>query len=254
MSMRIIFLSSVLLSVLFMATSCEKDVSLAPAWLEVKFQASMNGAPFQLNEPFIGPNGHRIAVEDLRFYVSNFTLTGTSGKQASIETALINFTDQQSKFYMQIPAGTYQNLQFNVGVPPAMNGIGIPEFDPAKYPPGHPLNISNGMYWTSMTGYVFLVIQGKMDTSATKDKPLLFPWFYHVGLNELYGLCSYNNLTVRANTTDTMKLNLHFEINDLFISPDDTIQMPEENFTHTTDHFNLAASVIRNFRHAIHVQ
>jgi hypothetical protein len=236
-----------------LAPSCRKDPSFDAAILHVHLNATMNGAPFALNQPFKGPEGLRMTVEDFRFYLSDITLNDSSGQQATTEIALLDFTEDQTVFSMRIAPGQYQNLRFAVGVPPALNGIGINGFNPAAYPAGHPLNVQNGMYWTSNTGYVFLIMQGKLDTSSAQNKPLLFPWFYHVGLNEMYAHRSLD-LDLKVKPGDDLDLYLTLELNDIFVSDKDTISIRKESFTHTTDNIELAARVIKNFRNAIRLR
>lgn len=237
-----------------MLSSCEKDVPAGPANLRVRLSATMDGTPFELNKVFTGPEGMRMTVEEFRFYLSEFSLFGSSGKASIRDLALIDFTNGKTDFEMEIPPGTYSNLTFAVGVPASLNGIGDSTFNPAKYPKGHPLNLQNNMYWTSSTGYVFLRIEGKLDTSLTQDKPMLYPWFYHSGTNALYEYRSMGNLNLKINGSEPAELKLNLELNDIFRFQADTIRMKQEQFTHTTDHFELASRILRNLRMAIRQQ
>ncbi|MBX7203092.1 MAG: hypothetical protein IT240_04315 [Bacteroidia bacterium] len=230
--------------------SCKKDPSLDMAKLHVRINATMNGEPFQVNKVFTGPEGLRMTVEDFRFYLSDISLRSNSLQIGQKQLALINLPEQKNEFQMEIPSGTYNSIRFAVGVPAELNGIGAPDFDPTVYPPGHPLSLQNDMYWTNTTGYVFLRIEGKIDTSVSQDKAPLLPWFYHSGTNALYGYRQINSLQIQAKGGEEVYLDIGLEVNDLFCSQGDTIQMTKDNFTHTTDHFALAFKVIQNLRNS----
>jgi hypothetical protein len=49
-------------------------------------------------------------------------------------------------------------------------------------------------------------------------------------------------------------INLKLEVNDVFKTSSDTINMVQDYFTHTTDHFDLAQKVINNLGDAIRKQ
>jgi cytochrome c peroxidase len=56
-----------------------------------------------------------------------------------------------------IPAGRFEALRFNVGVPANLN-----HSDAAKYPAEHPLNPNlNGLHWSWQGGYIFLALEGR---------------------------------------------------------------------------------------------
>jgi hypothetical protein len=239
-------------------TSCKKDEPI-PAQLpqvndtgklEIRFSPSMNGAPFQLNQVFTGPNNLRMNVELFKFYLSSITIHDTTD-QLIKDVALVDFSKLNKSVIMDVPVGDYTNLKFGIGLSKIQNGTGNPDFNPANFPIEHPQSIYNDMYWTNSTRYVFLKIEGKIDTSAAQNTVPTYTWFYHTGKDTMYTPVAFNNLNFSVNKGQTTVLEFGVEVNDLFINQTDTINMVADNYTHTTDFPVLARKVISNLGRAI---
>jgi hypothetical protein len=133
-----------------------------------------------------------------------------------------------------------------LGVKKALNGTDDTNFDEASFPIDHPLSIYNNMYWSWATGYIFSKIEGKIDTSQAQDQTPTYTWFYHSGMDTCYTEKNFDNLNIVVNEGKTTVIELGIEVKDIFISQNDTINMVEDNFTHTTDNIDLARKVSIN--------
>jgi hypothetical protein len=235
-------------------TSCEKDKPLPPdipddpqGTIEVRFTPTINGNPLNINEINTGPNEQRLIVETLKFYLSNIQAMSNSEVLGKSEVALLDFSSSDKSFSFKANPGTITNLSFNVGLSPDQNGTSNPDFNPAAYENTHPLSIYNSMYWTWASGYIFLKIEGRTDTTQTQNAAPMFTWFYHCGLDTLVNSYNLDNMNVPVEAGKTSLIELTLEFNDIFMRNGQPIIMTDESSTHTTDSFELAKDVITNF-------
>jgi len=259
--MKNIFKSTALaLIVLLTFNSCEKDVPVEvpiiiednSGVLEIKINATMNGLPVQGFTAFTNVNNHRATIEDFKFYLGEFKLKNPEGVSIDIlGAAFFDLLNNLTSVKIKLPEGDYADLSFFVGVPDELNGTNNPDFSPSIYELDHPLSIYNGMYWTWSTGYIFLKVEGKIDTSTTQDQDFNRNYFYHVGLQNNFLPKEFPGTEIKINKGETTKLVFKIEYNDLFRNPTDTINMAVNSFTHTTDNMELAEKVITNFRDAL---
>lgn len=241
------------LAVLF--HSCEKDKPLptpvveeTDGFIEFEFNAKMNGAPVEGYTIFENVNGQRATIEKFRFYLGEFSLLNEQNEEVKLrDVAFFDLLEGQNTLKIKLPKGNYSDLKFYAGVPDEMNGTNNPNFSAAIYGQDHPLSIFNGMYWTWATGYIFLKIEGKIDTSAAQNQTPLRNYFYHVGMQEFYELKDFPGSTFEIKAGETTKVRISMEYNDFFRGENENINMAVQSFTHTTDNMQLARKIFSNF-------
>jgi len=251
-------LSLLFVFVIFIS-SCKKDEPIPvpiidglSGTFELEIKATMNGAPVIAYAPFTNVNQHRATIEDFRFYLGTFTLKNASAAEVQIkDVAYFDLLNGKNKLSIKLPEGDYTDLSFYVGVPDALNGTNNPDFTASVYGQDHPLSLFNAMYWTWASGYIFLKVEGKIDTSATQDQAFDRNYFYHVGLQDYFLPKHFPGSQIKIKKGETTKLVLKIEYNDLFRNSEETINMAVNSFTHTTDNAVLAEKVIENFRDAL---
>ncbi len=142
--------------------------------MTLQFQAQVGDQPFACGEsyPALGMGDTTVMPADFRFYVSNVTLIDSSGDRIPLEleqdgkwqyesVALLDFEDKsgpcgngttetRTQVVGQIPAGDYQGLEFQVGVPFDLN------HQDATLAPS-PLNLTS-LWWNWQGGYKFIRI------------------------------------------------------------------------------------------------
>jgi hypothetical protein len=238
--------------VIIALSACEKDQPIPEptepykGTVELRFVPTMNGEAFQQNVNFVGPNNFRMNIETLKFYLSDIQLINSSYTTMLSEIELVDLVQNDKTISFETDPGTYQQLKFFLGVKKALNGTDNPDFDEAQFPISHPLSIYNGMYWSWASGYIFSKIDGKIDTSQAQNQTPTFTWFYHSGLDTCYTEKNFNNLNIEVNAGKTTTIEIGIEVNDIFRQPNDTINMVDDNFTHTTDNIDLARKVAQN--------
>jgi hypothetical protein len=245
---RIIPVFVVILSMAFIA-SCKKekekenkDAVVKDAVVVVEFKAKMNGENIVIkNNQYINVSGYKIKFEALRFYLSNLKLIKSDNSEVLLKDVdyldFVNNHNSDNNIGEQIIintcADTYKGLKFAIGVDPSLNNG-----DPAVYSEEHPLSIYKDAHWGWNTGYIFLKLEGRYDTSGV-DADIAPFFLFHLGLNPLFLEKEFlQNINVTAG--DTTKIRIVLNAAQFFYSTTDTIDLATDHNTQSTDNFPLA--------------
>jgi len=248
-------------SLFLLVFSCKKDpvipnecnlvVDTPPkTYVEVKVAGYMNGEPIEIQKDFLNINGKRSVIELLNIYLSNVYLISNNNDSLFLKDIdLISFTKNKFGFKKEIQAGNYQSFYFGVGVPEKLNGMTDPQFDITQYPSTHPLSLYNGTHWTWNTGYRFMMLEGRIDTTNAGNGVFTETFVYHPGLDELYRSRTHNFTGgLNINVGETKTITIAFEFNDLFVinnAPLDMIQHPSSHAT--PNDIYISRGIIENF-------
>jgi hypothetical protein len=143
------------------------------ASLQLTFTNVVNGQPMVLrNTTYVNAAGESFNITLFKYYISNFSLTTTSGQELLLPPAyfLVNEDSTRTKnvTLQQLPEGTYQSITFLIGVDSVRNASGAQTgaLDPV-----------NGMFWTWNSGYIMAKLEG---TSPVSKQPMHLVEF-HIG-------------------------------------------------------------------------
>jgi len=258
------------LILLLAVISCKKDSGLITPnqpgdqnpLLGLNVVGKTDSGNFVIGKPLSLPNGNTIKIEECKFYLSDFSLIKEDGTRVELsEIVFFNFRNGHmalktahgygENLDLRIPPGTYSEMSFGIGVKPELNNT-----DATIYPTGHPLNLYNVMYWDWASGYRFIVLEGKTDTSSTGDWSQTEDFVYHTGTNNLYReiTLTFEPLVVKASSTSfENQLMLELDMEKLLVSESDTINTRLDNFSHTLDNPNLALRITEHFKNAFHI-
>lgn len=144
------------LLILFLSTLC----GTAQHRLDIRILPSMDSLPLAFDTLALETDAAAaISITRCDLLLSGAALQRADGSWIGPATwaAFINTRERRNDFALtRIPAGIYQRLRFQIGLPRQIN-LG----DPAKYPAGHALNpLVNGMHWGWQGGYVFAAVEG----------------------------------------------------------------------------------------------
>ena len=143
--------------------------------VEIKVNLRVGDRPLQWGQTYQTPQGQRYQIDLLKFYISEVALVRPDGREVRADgLALAEFkrdgpTQGVSVMRLDVPAGQYRGLRFNVGVPRELNHLdaGTQQL---------PLGVNSGMYWAWNPGYIFYRLEGIAALPEGNQK-----WVIHMG-------------------------------------------------------------------------
>ena len=167
---RTILFSFFYMAALNIASAAALEIQITPKFSGQDLQPASFRYQTSADETF--------SVTRMSYLVSDFELQRLDGTwlECSNSVAWLDFGQNRDSFRLeQIPPGEFCTIRFLVGLNTNLNHA-----DPAKFPPGHPLNPDvNGLYWGWQGGYIFMALEGLWRNSSGE----LDGWAYHLARN-----------------------------------------------------------------------
>jgi hypothetical protein len=224
----------------------DKDEDEVPAPVETVQKIKLNidhkmGADnFNYTTILTDKNGTKFQIDAIQMYFSAFAAQNTS-----IASSVLFVKPEVSSYTVgNIPAGDYPGLRFSVGVPANLNTqAGADAKDITEYSSGHPLSFQvPSMHWSWNTGYIFLRIDGRYD--STGDNTPNENFRLHVGNNPNLAELHFPGAYTVSPSTDKV---LNFEID--YVEFFDDLDLLTENTLHGNS--TLATKIVGNYAKAI---
>ena len=120
--------------------------------------------------------GRHFGLKTAQFYISNVMLHNVTGTMATITGAIVlKSIDSEQYLIGQAPAGTYDYVMFDVGLPPATNALQPYGFTNTGY-------LSNTTMWYGNTtqGDMFMKLLGFADTTTAQSGTNLVIFSYEI--------------------------------------------------------------------------
>lgn len=136
----------------------------------LKLDHRWNGNPFALNQSLTHPvSAEGLSFTTLKYYISNVELKSTEGDwhKATDQYFLADAAQGENQLTVKnVPTGSYTDIRFMLGVDSLRNVSGAQE---------GALAVSNNMFWSWNTGYIFVKAEGTSSTSNSGQ------FTYHLG-------------------------------------------------------------------------
>lgn len=233
----------------FLAVSCEDKVddSATPNGIAelhvhqvVKNKLVESGGTYTLS------SGRKMQIDISAFYLSNITLKSMEGKEYSFPAALFIDNTEKENVLGNLPPGTYTSMTLHFGLDSATNHSDI-----TQYPDGHPLALQEeNMHWSWSTGYIFMKIEGSVDTTASMQGPISSEFAYHLTTDEFYKDIKFDGLSLIVKPGQTKEIVLQMDYDQLFKD----INPAKERQTHTTNNKDLALRMWNNLENAVKIE
>lgn len=138
----------------------EGVVCSAQEAIQMRFQPTYKGQPIAFDtSAFRTAKGATITVSMLKFYLSDLVVTMADGEALSIsETMLVDLGEDDEFDIPRKRRDKVTSVSFTIGVDSILNESG---------PREGALDPRNGMYWTWATGYIFLKLEGTLESPTT---------------------------------------------------------------------------------------
>jgi hypothetical protein len=218
----------------------EARVNLVPTY---------NGQAFEFNTNYTTQEGYTIEFTKLNVIMTNFSNNGNT-----LFTSGVYKYEDDSRIIWEGPGdySLFSSMTANIGVPASEN-----HEDPSARPSSDPLNILNtdDMHWGWNSGYIFLMIEGKADTSATQNGQNLMNFLYHVGNDEFLTPVALQNLTWTEVNSSLHQTNIYVDMYKVFDGDTTDVDAKSERSSHTMPGQEpLSDKVISNFASALSSQ
>jgi hypothetical protein len=238
---------------------CKKDKDTIPTPEPIPTETPVNSSKLSLKmSPYIGSselkflspittdNNYKITISMFRYYVSNIRLIKNDGTEYPISDKYLLVTPSTENYDLgDVPVGDYKGLKFNVGIDSVTN-----HQDPTIYPTTNPLAIqSPGMHWSWSSGYIFMMIEGSVDTTASNtgviaskkyDRGMIF----HIGMDQFYKEIDLSNSAFTVSSSSAKTINIKSDLNAFFTNMN--LKLNSENQTHTMNNMPLATKAANN--------
>ncbi|MFY7668105.1 MAG: MbnP family protein [Crocinitomicaceae bacterium] len=232
--------------------SCKKnDPEPQPVdnYLKITVQPTYmnNGAEHALLDSiYTTPEGYKVKFTDAKFYLTKIK----NGNSNLLESAFFDF--RETGLLLARIKGDYtqySSLQGFIGVDSVLN-----HSDPSAFPNDSPLNISNAgpMHWGWNPGYIFINLEGKVDTIPDGVNNLDHSFSFHIG-TDLYRR-DLNFPTVNWQTVSATEkvFPLKLDLWKFLHNPLSSIDLKTEFLTHTgAGQQALTIKVTSNFQQAL---
>jgi hypothetical protein len=206
-----------------------------------------NGAEHALLDSiYTTPEGYKVKFTDAKFYLTKIK----NGNSNLLESAFFDF--RETGLLLARLKGDYtqySSLQGFIGVDSVLN-----HSDPSAFPNDSPLNISNAgpMHWGWNPGYIFINLEGKVDTIPDGVNNLDHSFSFHIG-TDLYRR-DLNFPTVNWQTVSATEkvFPLKLDLWKFLHNPLSSIDLKTEFLTHTgAGQQALTIKVTSNFQQAL---
>ena len=157
--------------------------------IRINIEPLYNGEHIDFEKIFETQEGYRIRYTKINIITTELR---NSSNELLAPSAVYKMEDHPTLLFQGEGDYTlFDDLGGYVGVPEDQNHL-----DPSARPLSDPLNIMNtgDMHWGWDPGYIFLMIEGRADTTATGAGNLDRVFLYHVGMNELLRSFFLDNL------------------------------------------------------------
>lgn len=190
-------------AILFIAGCTSDDTTVTPpvtaemTALTLHFVPMFGTAPLVFNKKYLNAGGDSVQFITAKFYLSDVHLVDSLGRLTPVDGfSFVNFaslTNGAVDVTLQGPVGTYRGITFSVGVPLEEN-----HKDAATQ--SLPLGPNSGMYWGWNPGYIFHMMEGKVDSAAVQRD-----FFFHVGEDSRRGTIMLASLAGSTKTVYTVQ-------------------------------------------------
>ena len=142
-------------------------------------------------------------------------------------------TLEKGKFLFRSQANPfdYNSLSTLIGVDSSIN-----HSDPSAFPNESPLNISNAgtMHWGWNPGYIFISVEGKVDTLASASSTFDKNFSFHVGTDSYLGSKNFSNINWQAQQDHEYHFDLKLNMQTFLNSSTYQINLSNEFITHSS--------------------
>jgi hypothetical protein len=238
----------IVLGFVLVLSSCKPKTKDGNFTLQLK--AKYGDQNFAIHGINTDPQGRRIQIDNLKFYLSHIKLVKNDNSEVELKQVILcDFEDPTTlSFNLSDINGDFKAVKFSCGVDSAQN-----ETDPLTLPRSEPLSGENNMYW-SWLKYQFQVLEARCDTTSGGAGAFNLFARYHIGGNALYRSATISkSFSVCCDNKAT--INLVLDVKRIFYGPQ-TLDISTEFETQSgaSDNPVIAPKFVDNFSAAFSIE
>ena len=222
---------------------------VSPDELQLKARVNIvptyQGVPMDFNQTYTTQEGYTISFTKLNIIMTKFR---NNGKQL-FESAVYKFEKDNRLLWEGVgDYNDFTSFTATVGVDSTQN-----HEDPSARNADDPLFILNSgdMHWGWNTGYIFIMLEGKADTTVAQTGDLA-SYFYHVGNDQFTRDFSFSNMQWTKVNNYLYETNIYLDLYKVFNGATNDIDIKTERASHTNPGQEaLSEKVIDNFIEAL---
>ena len=240
-----------LISIALVFTACKEDVIDDPVvtdptpTVKLMVQPKFGSELLYLDSTYTTTEGYKVQFTDLKFYMHNVR----NGATQMTDAALFDYRTRGTLLLeADGKASDFSSLQANLGVDAAINHDNPSDFSNSSW-----LNISNSndMHWGWSPGYIFVKIEGKVDTIPDASDILNHNIVFHVGLDVNMQTFDFTNLQWTT-VPDSGELQFELDMATFLQGSTQNIDLKTEYSSHSSaGQEALTLKVMENFKEAL---
>lgn len=190
----------------------------------------------------IQSQGYSFRLENMKFYISNIQLKSADENIVLSEVHLFDIDNPDSKtLSFSLEENLYDSLYFDLGLNSQQNSS-----TPADYDVNHPLGLNQNTFWAMQpSSYIFVLIEGKMDTLQGND---FYPLTYHLAHSDLLRNISLSK-EISISNDNANNLVVDVDVSKIF----DDVDLSED-LPHQSTNSKLAQLLMTNFSTTFEIQ
>lgn len=205
--------------------------------------SKMGAADFAYDTEVTNWEGRKVKFTLAQMYLSNFSFRTDDGTNVPIDDSYILIKPGTMMYELgELPNDHYSRMDFMFGVDSVANN----QTDPASWPSDHALSANNPdhAFWVWNSGYIFVKVEGMVDTTADMSGTPNAPFVYHIGTNMLA-----KDLSLMAHEDIQSDVTVGIEVDYLQLF--DGIDLRVERDSHTMNNMPAAQALSNNVPSAI---
>lgn len=205
--------------------------------------SKMGTSDFAYNTEVTNWEGRKVKFTLAQMYLSNFSFRTDDGTDVAIDDSYILIKPGTMMYELgELPNAHYSRMDFLFGV----DSVANTQTDPASWPSGHALSSNNPdhAFWSWNSGFIFVKVEGMVDTTADMSGTANAPFIYHIGTNMLERELS---LMAHQDIDSDVAIDINVDYLKLF----DGIDLRVERDSHTMNNMPAAMALANNVEDAI---
>jgi hypothetical protein len=212
--------------------------------LRLTFHHFFDNKTFSFDSIYSDDFGNEIQFSRAAFYCGNINYKNNNITNETTDQYILVSANKLNYDYGQISNTEISSIDITIGVDSITNHI-----DPANYQNNNDLSYQTpSMHWqmginSSDWSYLFIVLEGKVDINEDGTFDSGESFIFHVG-GDAFSIKKENLVCNLIETTS--QLNYEIQLDANWKSLIDSVDLSNDNFTHTMDNIPLATKIIEN--------